>query len=286
MPNGQFVRTEVRNGIFLVTLSDPRTRNAMGPEMTQQLAQALDTFETSPDLRVLVLTGEDPAFCSGANVRGFQQAIAQRQQEAPTPTYPTPWEQMDRRYAPRARRREAPGEGARFLPLRIWDLPKPSIAAVNGFAYGVGAGLALSCDIRIASERAEFAEAFIRVGLVPADGSCWQLPRLIGLSNTLLMQYTGDAVKAEDALRWGLVSKVVPHEHLLDEAMALAERLARGATFAMGLIKYLVHQGLTSDFRTHLEWAGVAQDLARETEDHKEGVRAFLEKRKPAFKGR
>lgn len=286
MAERQFVRTEVRNGVFLVTLSDPRTRNAMGPEMTHQLSQALDTFETSPDLRVLVLTGEDPAFCSGANVRGFQQAIEQRQQEAPAPTHPTPWELMERRYSPKARRRDAPGESARFLPLRIWDLSKPSIAAVNGFAYGVGAGLALSCDIRIASERAEFAEAFIRVGLVPADGSCWQLPRLIGLSNTLLMQYTGDAVKAEDALRWGLVSKVVPHERLLEESMALAERLARGPTFAMGLIKYLVHQGLTSDFRTHLEWAGVAQDLARETEDHKEGVRAFLEKRKPVFKGR
>ncbi|GBD11107.1 1,2-epoxyphenylacetyl-CoA isomerase [bacterium HR23] len=282
----QFVRTEVRNGVFLVTLSDPRTRNAMGPEMTQQLYDTLDTFEANPDLRVLVLTGEDPAFCSGANVRGFQQAIEQRQQETAPPPPPSPWELMERRYSLRARRRETGGESARFLPLRIWDLPKPSIAAVNGFAYGVGAGLALSCDIRIASERAEFAEAFIRVGLIPADGSCWQLPRLIGLSNTLLMQYTGDPVKAEEALRWGLVSKVVPHERLLEEAMALAERLARGPTFSMGLIKYLVHQGLTTDFRTHLEWAGVAQDLARETEDHKEGVRAFLEKRRPVFKGR
>ncbi|MCS7207816.1 MAG: enoyl-CoA hydratase-related protein [Dehalococcoidia bacterium] len=286
MAQQQFVRTEVRNGVFLVTLSDPKTRNALGPEMTQQLSEALDRFETDPTLRVLVLTGEDPAFCSGANVRGMQQTIDQRQQEAPTPTYPTPWELLERRYSPKARRREAVGEGARYMPLRIWDLPKPSIAAVNGFAYGVGAGLAWSCDIRIASERAEFAEAFIRVGLVPADGSCWQLPRLIGLSNTLLMQYTGDAVKAEEALRWGLVSKVVPHERLLEETMALAERLARGPTFSMGLIKYLVHQGLTSDFRTHLEWAGVAQDLARETEDHKEGVRAFLEKRRPVFKGR
>jgi len=286
MTERPLVRTEARNGVFLVTLSDPRTRNALGPEMAHHLSQALDAFKRDPQLRVLVLTGEDPAFCSGANVRALQQGLEEKGPGTPPPAPLDPWELLERRHSLKAGRRDTTVEGLRYLPMAIWDLPKPTIAAVNGFAYGVGAGLALSCDIRIASERAEFAEAFVRVGLVPADGSCWQLPRLIGLSNTLLMQYTGDPVKAEEALRWGLVSKVVPHHRLLEEAMALAERLARGPTFAMGLIKYLVHQALTTDFRTHMEWAGVAQEVARETEDHREGVRAFLEKRSPAFKGR
>ena len=174
----------------------------------------------------------------------------------------------------------------RYLPLRIFNLQKPTIAAVNGYAMGIGMGLALSCDIRIASEEAKMSEAFIRSGLIPADGSCWQLPRMIGLSNTLLLQYTGDALDSGECYRLGIVNRVVPHEELMEVAMELATRLAQGPTYAMALTKWLVHRSLHTDLEESLTLAGAAQEVARSTEDHREGVRAFVEKRRPSFKGR
>ena len=130
-----------------------------------------------------------------------------------------------------------------------------------------------------------FSEAFVLRGLIPADGSCWQLPRLIGLSNTLLLQYTGDRVDGNEAFRLGLASKVFPDDELLQEAQQLASRLAHGPTQSYSLIKYLVHQAMDSSLSDHLELARVAQEHARQTEDHKEAVQAFLEKRRPDFKG-
>jgi enoyl-CoA hydratase/carnithine racemase len=172
------------------------------------------------------------------------------------------------------------------VPIRLHQLEKPSIAAVNGYAMGLGMGIALSCDIRIASENARFSETFIRRGLIPADGSCWQLPRMIGLGNTLLLQYTGDVLDAQEALRLGIVSKVAPHEELLEKTMGLATGLARGPTYGIALVKRLVHRSLHSEFGESMELAGVAQEIARRTDDHREGVRAFVEKRSPEFKGR
>ncbi len=278
----QFIEVEQKEGILTISLTDPRTRNALGDEMGNEIFAELDRFENDPECRVLVLTGKDPAFCSGANVRFFDKSIkAQEEQTAKVEPQPRPWEQIDPRHD-----RTAEVSGVRSLPLRINKLQKPSIAAVNGHAYGIGMGLALSCDIRIASDKARFSEAFIRNGLIPADGSCWQLPRLIGLSNTLLMQYTGDALTGEDAFRLGICSKVVPHEELMKTAMELASRLAHGPTFAMSLIKYLVMESLSLTFEESMKLAGPVQELARKTEDHKEGVRAFLEKRPAEFKGR
>ena len=150
---------------------------------------------------------------------------------------------------------------------------------------GVGMGLALACDIRIASEKAVFSEAFVRMGLIPGDGSCWQLPRLIGLSNTFLLQYTGDRIDGAESYRMGLVSKVLPHEEFMPAAMELASRVAHGPTQSMSLIKYLVQKSQETNLRESLEIAHVAQDLARQTEDHKEAVSAFLEKRPRSSRG-
>ena len=172
------------------------------------------------------------------------------------------------------------------FPLRIHNLQKPSIAAVNGYAMGVGMGISLACDIRLASENAIFSEAFVLRGLIPGDGSCWQLPRLIGLSNTLLIQYTGDRIDGTEAHRLGLASKLYPHDELMPAAMELAVRLANGPTQAMSLIKYLVRKSMDISLEESLEMGHAAQDIARSTDDHKEAVRAFVEKRKPAFKGR
>ncbi len=278
----EFVKTERRDGVVLATLHDPATRNAVGEEMARELMEELDRFDDDPEDRVLLLTGADPSFCSGANVRRFDRDIQER---AAGPGEPPslPWGQMEARLGARERRDRA--LGAR-LPLRIHQLQKPSIAAVNGHAVGLGMGLALACDIRIASERAVFSEAFVRMGLIPGDGSCWQLPRLIGLGNTFLLQYTGDRVDAAEALRMGLVARVAPHEEMLPAAMELASRLARGATRSMSLIKYLVHRSLDTGLEESLELAHAAQDVARATEDHKEAVQAFLQKRQPRFQGR
>ena len=278
----EFIKTERKDGVVLVTLHDPATRNAVGQEMARELLDELDRFDDDPEDRVMLLTGTDPSFCSGANVRRFDRDIQERETTAEEPAS-LPWGQMEARLGTREKQDRA--LGAR-VPLRIHELQKPSIAAVNGHAVGLGMGLALACDIRIASEKAVFSEAFVRMGLIPGDGSCWQLPRLVGLGNTFLLQYTGDRVDGAEAFRMGLVGRVVPHEELMSAAMELASRIARGATQSMSLIKYLVHRSLDTGLEESLELAHVAQDIARGTEDHKEAVQAFLEKREPRFKGR
>lgn len=278
-----YVETELAGGVLTLTLQDLATRNAINPEMAREFLAALEEFEDDPGQRVLVLTGAAPAFCSGANVRGFRSGIEEREQAAAGETAAArPWGGMEARYA----RRWAPESSrAPEMVLRLQEQQKPTIAAVNGPAVGAGMGLALACDIRIAGESAQFSEAFSRMGLIPADGSCWNLPRLIGVSNTLLLQYTGDRVDAAEALRLGLVSKVAADGELATVAGELALRLAQGATRSQSLIKYLVRQGQEQGFREHLELAHTAQEQARATADHKEAVAAFLEKRAAVFKG-
>ena len=278
----RYIKVDRMQGVVILTMHDPSTRNALGHEMAREMIEELGRFEADPEDRVVMVTGTEPSFCSGANVKEFRQDIQSRS-DGPREEQTLPWGKMGARLGSR----EA---GDRPLvpqvPLTIHNLQKPSIAAVNGHAIGAGMGVSLACDIRIASERAVFSEAFVRMGLVPADGSCWQLPRLIGLSNTLLLQYTGDTVDGNEAYRMGLCSKVVPHDELMPSAMELASRLARGATQSMSLTKYLVHRSLETGFRESMEIAWSAQEIARQTQDHAEAVHAFLEKRRPEFKGR
>lgn len=279
-----FIQTENRDGVLVLTMHDPPTRNALGPEMSAEIRAELDRFEDDPACRVLLITGTAPSFCSGANVRGFRRRIEEQETAAAEPQ-PLPWGRMEARLANRDDRVEYAG-GAPLVPLRIHNLQKPSIAAVNGHAMGVGMGVALACDIRYAAANAVFSEAFSRMGLIPGDGSCWQLPRLIGMSNTLLLQYTGDRIDGVEAHRLGIVSKVTPEDSLMESAMELASRLAQGPTQSLALIKYLVHRSQDLSFAESLDLAHVAQSQARRTEDHKEAVQAFLEKRPPVFQGR
>ena len=278
----EFVKTEAREGVLIVTLHDPATRNAINPDMAREYFEAIERFEDDAALRVLLLTGTEPSFCSGANVRGFNRSIEARESRGEAGDT-RPWGSMESRYA---KKFDAESSRAPEMVMRTQELQKPTIAAVNGHAIGAGMGLALACDIRIAAEKATFSEAFVRMGLIPADGSCWNLPRLIGISNTLLLQYTGDRVDGQEALRLGLVSKVVPDDQLMEASMELATRIALGATRSQSLTKYLVRQAADQTFREHLELAHVAQDQARTTEDHREAVQAFLEKRPPKFLGR
>ena len=284
---GESVHVERTGGVVLITLDDPPTRNALSPDMAVELAAELDRFEADSKDRVLVITGKDPSFCSGANVRRFERAIEEHESDDAVQGSPLPWDDIEARLsAYPIDARQAPPGSVSDLPLRVSEVQKPTIAAVNGHAIGVGLGLALSCDVRVASERAEFAEAFVRMGLVPGDGSSWQLPRLIGLGNTFYMQYTGDRIDAAEAYRINLVSKVYPHDELMGSAMELASRLAHGATYAMSLTKYLAHKSWGMDFKDSLRLAQTAQELARRSDDHKEAVKAFLEKREPRFQGR
>ena len=280
----QFIDAAVEGGVLIVTLDDPPTRNAIGDEMAGELNQELERLESEADLRALVLTGRDPAFCSGANVKRMNEANEARG-DTSVPEGVTPWDNLQQQWDTMASG-ESYMDGVRFVPLRLHNLQKPSIAAVNGYAMGLGMGIALSCDIRIASETARFSETFIRRGLIPADGSCWQLPRMIGLSNTFLLQYTGDAIEAQEAYRLGMVSKVVPHSELMATTMELATRLANGPTYSMALTKKLIQESLFKNLEESLLLAGPAQNIARSTSDHKEGVRAFVEKRQPVYKGR
>jgi enoyl-CoA hydratase/carnithine racemase len=281
----RYVQTEEVGGVLVITMSDPPTRNAIGLEMAEEITGEMDRLEASAGLRALVLTGVDPSFCSGANVKQMDQANRDAS-EGPNPRGLTPWEHLDGMWTASSREDREATDSARNVPLRLHSLQKPSIAAINGHAMGLGLGIALSCDIRVASDRARMAETFVRRGLIPADGSCWQLPRMIGLGNTLLMQYTGDVIDASEALRLGIVSKVTSHETLMATAMELAERLASGATYSMAMIKRLVHRSLNESFGESMRVAGLAQDIARRTDDHREGARAFVEKRPPRFTGR
>ena len=283
----QFLKTETRDNVLIITMHDPATRNALGMEMANELMEALDAFEVNSDQRVLLITGTDPSFSSGANVRGFGQQIQERDGSATEKGEPEelPWGKMEAQYARRQPKVEFGGQASR-IPLRIHKLQKPSIAAVNGHAMGVGMGVALACDIRFASEKAVFSEAFSRMGLIPGDGSSWQLPRLIGLSNTLLLQYTGDRIDGNEAYRMGVVSKVFTDDALMEASLELASRLANMPTQSLALIKYLVHKSLDMDFEESLDLAHVAQEQVRRTEDHKEAVQAFIEKREPKFTGR
>jgi enoyl-CoA hydratase/carnithine racemase len=286
-PDSQLVTAEVVDDkIFVLTMNDPTTRNALGEELMGLLTGHIDRFATDPDLRCLVVTGAGTAFSSGANVRGFARRIASAEasatQDGAAPDVPQPWQQLDPVYTARETGNFAMGPA---IVRQLHNLQKPSIAAVNGHAYGLGCGIALSCDFRIAAESARFNEAFIRNGLVPADGSAWQLPKLVGMANALWMQFSGEAVDGQEAYRIGLANKVVPDDQLMKATLEMAGKLASGPVFAMGLLKQLIHQGYQQDLSQHLPLASRAQALTRTTYDHKEGVQAFLEKRKPEFRG-
>ena len=283
-----FIKSKTIDNVLLITMHHPETRNAIGLDMLREIEQELDKFEMNPKLRTLVLTGSDPSFCSGANVRNMGEDN-QKANDDSLPDDRSPWDVLNEAWDNQKLENRRPRdfiEGVRYLPLRLHNLQKPSIAAVNGSAIGLGMGIALSCDIRIASDKAIFSEMFVRRGLIPADGSCWQLPRMIGLGNTLFLQYTGDILDAVKAEQLGIVNQIVSHDSLMADTLKLASRIGQGATYSMSLIKRLVHKSLQVEFEESLKLAGPAQELARRSNDHKEGVNAFIEKRQPKFLGR
>lgn len=256
---------EVVDNVAIITLNRPEKLNAFSPAMRRSLRQAFKEVAESDDIRAMILTGAGRGFCSGADV----STQAARFQGAP---------------AVQSRRELLDPIG--LFGLIVRNLDKPTLAAVNGVAAGAGFSLALACDIRIASERARFTCAFIRRGLVPDTGATYFLPRLVGSARACELALTGDIIDAAEAERIGMVSRVVPHNELMKTATELATRIAKGPPIAMALAKRAIYKGMENSLPLQLEYETYAQNICRATEDHREGVTSFLEKREPVFKGR
>ncbi len=254
----------IADRICTITMNRPDVYNALNDALTYELQDALKNAARDKDVSVVVLTGAGKAFCSGQDLGALQKKYV--------PGYvPHLGEDLRKRYNP--------------VATRLREMEKPVIAAVNGVAAGAGLSFALACDIRIASERASFIEVFINVGLIPDSGSTWTLPRLVGLGKAMELCFTGDTVDAAEALRIGLVNRVVPADDLMTEANTLAGRIAALPARGIALTKRLLNQSFDNDLAAQLEAEAFAQETAALTEDHYEGVVAFIEKRKPEFKG-
>lgn len=260
-----FLQSRREGAILILTMSQPETRNALtGNSAVDEFVQACDAVRRDSSVRVVILTADGPVFSSGGNVKDMLRY--QTQQLMPETI------------------REEYRNGIQRLPKALYNLDVPVIAAVNGPAIGAGLDLSCMCDIRIASEKATFAESFVKVGIVPGDGGAWLLPRAVGASKAAEMAFTGDALSADQALACGLVSRVVPHEQLLDEALALARRIAANPGGVLRMTKRLLREGERSTLESLLETSAAYQAIAHMGDDHHEAVRAFIDKRTPQFK--
>ena len=250
------------DGIVTITLNDPDTRNAIsGLPMIEALLAALDAADADPKSRVIVLTGGGSAFSSGGNIKAMSpgQGLVD---EVPA--------QTRRNYK----------TGIQRLPLAFEALELPVIAAVNGPAIGAGCDLTLMCDVRIAGQSAKFAESFVRLGIIPGDGGAWLLPRAVGFAKASEMALTGDLVGADEALRIGLVSRVVEDADLLETARALARRIAANPGQALRMTKRLMREAQTSRLDTVLELSAAYQALTHTSAEHDAAVAAFLDRKK------
>lgn len=251
-------------GIVTLTMNQPEARNPLtGNTAVAEFVAACERIAGDNSVKVVVITGAGSAFCSGGNVKDMQR-------------YP-------RDAIPPMPIRDEYRRGIQRLPLALYNLEVPTIAAVNGAAIGAGCDLACMCDIRIASESAKFAESFIKVGIVPGDGGAWLLPRVVGRSKAAEMSFTGEAIDAAEALACGLVSRVVPADQLMASAMLLARKIAANPGPTLRLTKRLLREGEHVRLDTLLEISAAFQAMAHKTPQHEEAVAAFIDKRPPQF---
>jgi enoyl-CoA hydratase/carnithine racemase len=253
----------VADGIGTILLNRPHRRNAFTLDMIDTWAEALRGARTDPDVRVVVLTGAGDAFCSGVDL--------DRRQDA---TRATPLE-----------RKENLSERIHRIPFALEDLDKPVIAAINGVAVGAGMDMALMCDMRIMARSARLSEGYVRVGLVPGDGGCYYLPRLVGTAKALELLLTGDFIDAEEAGRLGIANQVVEDADLAGAVNTLARKIADGPPVAIRTIKRAVYQSARSDLRTALDLISSHMAVVTSTEDSAEALAAFREKRPASFVG-
>ncbi|HZC17899.1 MAG TPA: crotonase/enoyl-CoA hydratase family protein [Caulobacteraceae bacterium] len=258
---------EKRGHVAILTLNRPESLNALGaPGDGDAVAATCEAVNGDLDVRCVVLTGAGRAFSAGGDVKA-----------------------MKAREGAFAGNGVAIRDGYRRnihrIVRSIYGLEVPAIAAVNGAAIGLGCDVACMTDIRICAENARFGVTFLKLGLIPGDGGAWLLPRTIGMSRAAELLFTGDVIDAHTAVAWGLVSRAVPAEFLLEEALALANRIAAQPPHALRLAKSLLRQGQSASYDTLMEMSAAAQAISHLTEDHMEGVDAILEKREAVFKG-
>ena len=255
---------ERREGLVTVTFNRPHRKNAISAEIWQDLEQILTEVELDPGVRALVLTGAEGDFSSGADLAGDAKAGI-----------------TGRGLQPIVHEMRVVGR----ILSRLQKLPKPTIAAVDGVAVGVALGMAMACDLVVATDRARFTEVFVKRGLALDGGTSWSLPHAIGLRRAKQMAFFGDTIDAATALQWGLINEVVPPEDLAATVEAWGARLAQGPTTAISLIKTMLDAGVTSSFDDAVEAEARAQHITYTTDDLKEGFRAWMEKRDPRFTG-
>jgi 2-(1,2-epoxy-1,2-dihydrophenyl)acetyl-CoA isomerase len=261
------LKIERRGAVAVLTLDRPDKLNAL-PELEDGDAfrDACEAFNADQSVRCVVITGAGRAFSAGGDVKAMRG---------------------------RAELFEGSGVAIRGRYRRIvhrivrslYELEVPLIAAVNGPAVGLGCDIAALADLRVASDRAKFGVPFLKLGIIPGDGGAWVLPRAIGYARAAELLFTGELIDAETAERWGLVNRVVPHDALMDEALALAAKIAEQPPHALRLGKALLRQGREASYEAILEMSASAQALSHLTDDHIEGVTAHIEKRKPTFRG-
>ena len=255
----QFLKYEVREGVARITLNRPEVYNALNDAITYELQDTFKVVAKDELVRVVVLTGEGKAFCSGQDLKvdSAKRSFL---------------ESLKKRYNPIIR--------------AIRNLPKPVVGRLNGVAAGAGCSLALACDIVVASEEATLIEVFVNIGLVPDSGSSFFLPRLTGMAKAFELCSMGSRVQAKEALELGLVNKVVPADQLDVAVKEYTDYFAKAPTRAIGLLKKMLSKSANSSLEEMLEYEAYCQEIAGNTLDYQEGVKAFLEKRKPVFLGK
>jgi len=254
------LRFEKTGDVGVMTIDFPEKRNALSYAARLEMERVVTEMRDDPGVRAVVIAGVPGAFCSGGDISSFAKA--------------TPVEMRDRL------------KQQHRVTRMLFDLEKPIVSAVDGPAFGVGFNLALLSDMILASPKAKFCQVFSKVAIVPDGGGLYLLARIVGIQRAKAMFFLAETIKAEQALNLGIVHAVHSSETILDEAMALATHLAAGPTRAFGLGKAMLNRGLDMDFSSYLELEAVGEAYIMETEDHKNAVAAFLDKRKPVFEGR
>ncbi|MGH2568606.1 MAG: enoyl-CoA hydratase/isomerase family protein [Bacteroidota bacterium] len=271
MPDYSTLLYSISNNILTITLNRPEVYNALNETMKGELNDALKEAEKDPNVRCLVIRGAgEKAFCSGQDLKEHSGKNASTALSVATRR--SLKESLEKSYNPMIR--------------RMRNMEKPIIGMINGVAAGAGMSIALACDMRIMADHAKLIEVFIRIALVPDSGSHWFLPRLVGMAKAFEYAALGNDISAAEAERVGLVNNVVPAAELEKATMEIAEKLANAPTKSIGLIKRALNKALASDIDSLLDYEAYIQEIASLTEDHKEGIQAFLEKRPAQFKGK
>ena len=250
------------DGVAVIQMNNPKAMNALEDELSAELLSAYKDVAADPAVGAVILTGAEKAFCAGGDLKKLNEGF---------PTAEAGYDYM---------------KSFREMVTTFLNMPKPTIAAVNGFAVGAGFCIAMQADLILASDKAKFGMAFANVGLIPDLAGLYTLPRLVGLQRAKELVFTGRTIGAEEAGAMGIVNRVVPHEQLLDEAQKLARRLADGPRVALRMAKTVMNDSINMTLEQLLDLEPHAQSICFQSEDHKIGVQAFFRKEKPVFKGR